>query len=54
MLKYMQRFSTKSFSFVFISIILTVYIGVIYFRICLGLRMFGTSGTRNVGSQKGN
>lgn len=39
MLKYMQRFSLKSFSFVFTSIILTAYIGVVYFRTCLGLRI---------------
>lgn len=39
MLKCMQRFSLKSFSFVFMSSILTAFIGVIYFRACLGLRM---------------
>lgn len=35
----MQKFSLKSFSFVFIGIILTAYIGVMYFRTYLGLRM---------------
>lgn len=35
----MRKFSLKSFSFVFMGIILTAYIGVMYFRTCLGLRM---------------
>lgn len=39
MLKCMQRFSLKSSSFVFTGIILTAYIGLMYFRTCLGLRM---------------
>lgn len=39
MLKCMQRFSLKSFSFVFMGIILTAYFGLMYFRTCLGLRM---------------
>lgn len=39
MLKCMQRFSLKSFSFVFTGIILAAYIGLMYFRTRLGLRM---------------
>lgn len=39
MLKCMQRFSLKSFSFVFTGIILTAYIGLMYFRTCLGLSL---------------
>jgi len=35
----MQRLSLKTFSFVFASVILTAYIGVMYFRTCLGRRM---------------